>query len=75
MDDWRLNGQKAYLFRAILFKTPSYELHTHCDFCWAKFSTAPEDLQWGYATADLVHWVCEDCYNDFKDEFEWKVEL
>jgi hypothetical protein len=27
----------------------------------------------GYATTDNYHWVCEDCFNDFSQVFDWKV--
>ena len=75
MEDWRLNGQEDFLFKAKLKKTPSYDLHTHCDFCWAKFSTYEEDLKWGYTTYDERFWICEECFNDFKDRFQWEVDF
>ena len=78
MDDWRLNGQERYLFRKRLvkkaFKALGYHDHEHCDFCWDKISEYDGDLNFGYCnTEDEHHWICETCYNDFKDMFEWTV--
>jgi hypothetical protein len=30
-------------------------------------------LQEGYATEDNYRWICEECFEDFKDLFDWKV--
>ena len=48
--------------------------HEHCSFCWAKFSAAETDLHSGYFTA-AAHgqFVCEECFEDFKESFHWKV--
>ena len=24
-----------------------------------------------YVTDDFKHWICEECFNDFKDRFNW----
>ena len=78
MDDWRLNGQEEYLFGVKLYKRKFESWlgwdHTHCDFCWAKISDVAENsFREGYCTDDETHWVCEECYNDFKDKFGWKL--
>ena len=44
------------------------------NFCWDKISEEKEDLNFGYCMEDEHHWVCETCFNDFKDMFKWKVE-
>lgn len=82
-DDWRLGPQMDYLFRAHLQKkrfqaTPRND-HEHCEFCWAKFSEYPDDLHEGYFTIAGVNflqarWICETCFDDFKEMFEWTVE-
>ena len=36
-------------------------------------SKNPEDLNSGYCTKDKKHWVCEDCFNDFKEMFNFKL--
>lgn len=42
--------------------------HDHCEFCWEKIE-ADKDMTC-YCTEDHHHWVCEECYNDFKDMLE-----
>lgn len=76
-DDWRRHGQEKYLKGENLIARDYYIYrdgwdHDHCEFCGAKFSLDKNDLNEGYATKDGYHWVCQDCYNDFKDEFNWK---
>ncbi|MBN2446241.1 MAG: hypothetical protein JXO22_05930 [Phycisphaerae bacterium] len=78
MDDWRLLGQEEYLRGAKLRRatyTPYREDwdHDHCEFCWQKFSVNANDMNEGYVTEDGYRWICESCYNDFKDMFGWTV--
>ncbi len=50
--------------------------HDHCEFCWAKFAEEiliPDSLHEGYATADNYRWICEACFEDFKDQFGWRL--
>ncbi len=79
-DDWRRQGQERYLKRVALGwrKYIPYRKgwdHDHCAFCGAKFmESADQDiLTEGYATDDNYRWVCRQCFEDFRDEFEWKV--
>lgn len=79
-NDWRLRGQEEYLKAVPLWwkkytrRSESWE-HEHCEFCWAKFMQEdyPEVLHEGYTTEDNYRWICEQCFEDFKDSFEWKV--
>ena len=78
-NDWRLQGQEKYLM-GITLRFTKYETysetwdHDHCAFCWCRFSTSvPDALKEGYTTLDDYHWICSDCYNDFKEEFKWVV--
>jgi len=78
-DDWRLTNQDAYLRAATLFlrrwftHRPEWD-HDHCEFCRAKFSDeGPDALREGYCTTDGYHWICEPCFNDFRDRFGWSV--
>jgi hypothetical protein len=78
-DDWRRQGQEAFLQACHLRHTAytPYRVgweHDHCEFCGKKFSTMPPDLTAGYSTEDLYHWICESCFADFVDEFEWTVD-
>jgi len=78
MNDWRLQGQEKFLNRAQLVKKRYKKYrddwdHDHCAFCWTKFSESPEDLNVGYTTPDHYYWICEPCFNDFHDMFQWVV--
>ncbi len=73
MMDWRLTNQKKYLNKVSLkittfFKESGWD-HEHCEFCWCKFLDGTK----GYSTLDKNHWICEKCYYDFRDEFQWKI--
>ncbi len=78
-NDWRLQGQHRYLTGVeLLWQTyTEYRTgweHDHCAFCWAEFSEKlPDSLRSGFATSDRYHWVCETCFEDFHDLFQWKV--
>jgi hypothetical protein len=79
-NDWRLQGQEKYLKGVPLWRkeyarySESWD-HDHCQFCWDKFMEEdyPEVLHEGYATEDDERWICEQCFEDFKDLFDWKV--
>lgn len=79
MEDWRRQGQESFLMNAHLCYGP-YEFikdewdHDHCEFCGKKFSIRKEDLNFGYHTRDLYHWICGECFIDFKDDFQWIVD-
>ena len=75
--DWRLQGQENFLMGAALSRRkyakyrPGWE-HDHCEFCNRKFSEQLGDIMEGYATVDGYHWVCDECFAEFKDRFRWK---
>lgn len=72
-DDWRLTNQMNYLFQKKLYKKP-YEPpridweHDHCEFCGSRVDSS---LPFAYTTEDNYHWICQECYEDFKDMFQW----
>ena len=74
-NDWRLTNQMNYLKQAKLIhkkyhsKSSSSD-HDHCEFCWEKFENGKVE---GYCTLDNYHWICDKCFDDFKDMFEWKI--
>jgi hypothetical protein len=76
--DWRLQWQDKYLSNVELLRVP-YEPyrkgweHDHCAFCSEAISNFKSDLHNGYCTLDRYHWICEKCFNDFKDIFKWQV--
>lgn len=81
-DDWRLRGQEEYLQKKeFSFKKfiPAHNgsLHAHCEFCWHKFMENSEGVndcsQEGYCSTDEKYWVCEECFQDFKEKFKWKL--
>ena len=75
--DWRLTNQKKYLYRATLkkrlFKPSENNDHEHCSFCWSKFGSGSDNLKEGYCTVDEYHWICDDCFKDFLEQFEWTI--
>jgi phage terminase large subunit-like protein len=80
-DDWRLTNQELYLQGAALrwsrWIRPRADWdHDHCTFCWTKFMEEPDTdvLHFGYTTTDLSHWICEQCFEDFKNKFHWRAE-
>lgn len=78
-NDWRLLNQQEYLMKAKLNKSEYKKQsdkwdHDHCAFCWDKFSENKEDLTQGYCTADQKYWICEECFNDFKEMFGFELE-
>ena len=79
-DDWRPTGQEKYLQGVTLFHrqytrwSENWD-HDHCSFCMAKSMVEhhPDVLNEGYCTEDAYRWVCEQCFEDFKERFEWVV--
>ena len=49
--------------------------HDHCSFCWTEFAVEerPDVLHEGYCTLNEYHWICADCFEDFKERFDWRV--
>lgn len=45
--------------------------HEHCEFCSDRID---KNTSSAYSTNDNYHWICETCYNDFKEMFEWIVK-
>jgi|SRR5262249_25127165 len=84
-DDTRLQGQEKYLKGVDLCRrayrqypaNPSWD-HDHCCFCFADFEVEhdpryPDVLHEGYCTLDEYHWICAECFDDFRERFEWRV--
>jgi hypothetical protein len=77
--DWRLHGQEKYLrgkafVRRIWRETRSGWDHDHCEFCTRKFSDEriPDALHEGWTTRDNYHWICDQCFQDFRQLFAFK---
>lgn len=83
-NDWRLIGQdeilqgKTLMFCEYKNNVLSKSTHEHCIFCWHKFMEkcdSEEDCSnKGYCTKDMKYWICEKCFSDFAERFEWKLE-
>ncbi|MGN6400204.1 MAG: hypothetical protein ACTHMD_07120 [Flavisolibacter sp.] len=79
LNDWRLQGQEKYLKGETLFYKNYVERttktdHDHCEFCFAKFSDSIADaVKVGYTTADDYRWICQQCFDDFKEMFNWEI--
>lgn len=77
--DWRLTNQKNYLDGVVLhWKKYNKDVmhHEHCSFCWSEFYSGDGDyLREGYTTEDRKHWICSNCFKDFKEMFLWKIAL
>lgn len=78
MADWRLQGQERYLKGVELrwAKYAPYRLgweHDHCEFCGKKFAVQGGDFTEGYKTKNGYRWICADCFEDFKELFDWKI--
>ena len=77
-NDWRLQRQETYLRDKTLYHKKCVKFsdeweHEHCEFCGEKISEYDGDLNEGYCTKDEKYWICEECYNDFKEMFNWKL--
>ena len=45
--------------------------HEHCCFCCEKIDKENPEA---YCTTDLNDWICLQCYEDFKEQFQWQIE-
>ena len=76
-EDWRLTNQMNYLHKSTLKRTAflasNTNDHEHCVFCFDKFGEGDGLLQSGYCTLDEYHWICDKCFRDFYEQFEWNV--
>ena len=80
---WRLDilrdVMRGETFALRAFKTPpdKPELdHEHCEACFQKIMDLDREGidRRGYVTADGRSWICEACFADFSERFEWRVD-
>ena len=75
-DDWRLLNDVEYLKNAYINPTDGEEIvrhashHKSCIFCLEKVQNTP--YQWWFMPEDMSCCICEKCYNDFQEMFNWK---
>jgi len=79
-NDWRLTNQESYLKNKLLIAKNYKDRitntdHDHCEFCLERFSEDISDLNFGYSTEDNYYWICDECYNDFKNKLGWKLVI
>ena len=75
-NDWRLLNDVEYFKKAYINPTDGEEICRYaphlkrCEFC---LEPVQDKLhQWWFVPTDLSCCICEECYNDFKEDFEWK---
>ena len=81
-DDWRIGGQESYLknkkLKHIKFsRSLVYEDYDQCEFCYDIFDDPngnESNNLMAYYEPEKKVWICEQCYNDFKQYFNWTVE-
>lgn len=80
-NDWRLRGQEKYLKGVTLYREKYTQYsetgnHDHCEFCWAEFclENCLNSPHGGWTTEDNYCWICEQCFEDLKELFAWKVD-
>jgi len=78
-NDWRLRGQEEYML-GLKFKQMNFtgvKLHAHCEFCWHKFMEEPNGIEdcsnRGFFCQEKKYWVCEECFQEFRNMFDWEV--
>ena len=80
--DSRLTGKKFNLMGVTLIRCsyrPNLDYpegdYDHCEFCFKKFSldNSIDAIRAGYATLNEYHWICPDCFENFKETYIWKV--
>lgn len=75
-DDWRLLNDVEYLKDKYLNPTDGEEITKYapylkvCIFCFEKVQGSYHQ-RW-LVPEDLSCCICEECYNDFKGNFNWK---
>ncbi len=71
-NDWRISFLNKRLFNTHVKKMDYHGKclgdHAHCEFCFETISEYDGDLHSGYRLTDTCNcWLCEKCYDDFKE--------
>lgn len=75
INDSRLKGQEKYLINAHFVKAlypKENNKHNQCEFC-KKFFGETNQLFKGYTTKERNYWICENCFEDFKELLLFKI--
>lgn len=75
-NDWRLTNQMNYLHKKILINKQFAPFkkgwkHEHCEFCSKRIDSQTTD---SFTTEEGYYWICKECFNDFKEMFEWELK-
>ncbi|MDE6924087.1 MAG: hypothetical protein K2P59_02340 [Acetatifactor sp.] len=77
-DDWRLEVKDAESLKSeCINPTDGEEIVKYaphlksCFFCWEEVRDTP--LQRWFIPENVSCCICEECYNDFKEVFGWKL--
>jgi len=88
-DDWRLiPGDDEWYSGLVLirrkFRAKYSSDHAHCVFCFGEFMDKDDPaylntdehpvMEEGYTTQNGGTWICEQCFRDFQERFDWKLE-
>lgn len=71
-------GQERYLKGIVLSWQPykaTRGVLAHCEFCQEEFMESGVDgtFKEGYTTSDQSYWICNNCFQNFKDSYDWLV--
>ncbi|MCR5808105.1 MAG: hypothetical protein K6G56_00930 [Clostridiales bacterium] len=77
--EWRLTAWEACqigncMQHRVFDRTIVIEDFDKCSLCYERFDTDEKHPQKAYYCPDNHRWVCEKCFNDFKDLFDWTSE-
>lgn len=82
MSDWReellytMDDTYGCYFKRIVFRSIAQNDHEHCSICMSKISDSGERIdKEGYYCAKTGDWLCSTCMNDFKNRYDWKIEV
>ena len=45
--------------------------HEHCNMCGDKFTGFDNPPKRGYGAVDGTGWVCKDCFDEYKEKYQW----
>ena len=76
-EDWRLLNDVQHLSSQCIDPVDGEDIIEHlpkitkCQFCWDKIINDKKG-RW-YLPIDKSCCICEDCFNDFKIQFNWQL--
>lgn len=81
MKDWRVDllenvsDTHGMLFEPKNFIAQSSSDHIHCSICFKTICGGNSVYNnSGFYCKESGDWLCKQCFNDFKDQFDWKLK-